>query len=243
MEKENKVVVNEVTKEVELNYFEKLYKIDVNEHTEKKKELTYLSWAWAWAEVKKLYPNINYSVVRFEHNQPYVFDEKTGYMVFTNVTLNGQTHEMWLPVMDSNNRAQYDHDYVVKTKNGDILVKQATMFDVNKTIMRCLTKNLAMFGLGLYIYAGSDLPESSNEIAEIQKPKEVEVKDIVVKDKDEPIRPNTKQQVADLYEALATPRKVGFNGWLQKTFNAISFDDLTEAQGRVIIKTLSKESK
>lgn len=122
--------------------FEKLYAIDVNEKTEKKGNLTYLSWAWAWAEFKKICPDGVYEVKKFD-GIPYVYDPATGYMVYTSVTAGGVTHEMWLPVMDSRNKA----------------LKQASMFEINKTIMRCLTKNLAMFGLGLYIYAGEDLPE------------------------------------------------------------------------------------
>lgn len=123
--------------------FEEIYKINVNDKTEKKNGLTYLSWAWAWAEFKKCYPDASYCIKRFENNLPYVKDDKTGYMVFTEVSANGITHEMWLPVMDNRNKA----------------ILEATMTDINKAIMRCLTKNLAMFGLGLYIYAGEDLPE------------------------------------------------------------------------------------
>lgn len=147
------------------NYFEELYGLNVNENVEKKNGLSYLSWSWAIAEVLKKYPNMTYEILRFENNLPYTFDENTGYMVFTKVTIEGITREMWLPVMDSSNKAMLDHDYTYEVKNyktGEIeekTVKKATMFDINKTIMRCLTKNLAMFGLGLYIYAGEDLPE------------------------------------------------------------------------------------
>ena len=77
----------------------------------------------------------------------------------TKVTIEGITHEMWLPVMDSHNDAMLSKPYEVKTKYNSYTVAKCTMFDVNKTIMRCLTKNLAMFGLGLYIYSGEDLPE------------------------------------------------------------------------------------
>lgn len=140
------------------NIFEKLNAINVNDHTEGKNGLTYLSWAWAWAEFKKVYPEATYEVVKFD-GLPYVYDENTGYMCYTKVTVGDLTHEMWLPVMDSNNKAMKDKPYKVKTKYKEFEVAPATMFDINKTIMRCLTKNLAMFGLGLYIYAGEDLPE------------------------------------------------------------------------------------
>lgn len=143
--------------------FETLNSINVNDKTEVKDngitKLTYLSWAWAWAEVKKKYPDAQYEIKKFENNLPYVFDEKTGYMVFTTVTIGGLTYEMWLPVMDGNNKAMKSEEYDYTTKYGTKTVEKATMFDINKTIMRCLTKNLGMFGLGLYIYAGEDLPE------------------------------------------------------------------------------------
>lgn len=143
--------------------FELLNAVNVNDHVERKNtgkaSLSYLSWAWAWAEVKKRYPDANYEIIRFENGLPYSYDEKTGYMCYTRVTINNLTHEMWLPVMDSHNEAMLDHSRTVKTKFSEYTVDACTMFDVNKTIMRCLTKNLAMFGLGLYIYAGEDLPE------------------------------------------------------------------------------------
>ena len=138
--------------------FEELYSLNVNEKTEKKNGLTYLSWAWAWAEFKKAYPTAEYEVVKF-NGLPYAYDEKTGYMVYTKVTADGVTHEMWLPVMDGANHSMKSERYEIQTKYKKVPVEPATMFDVNKTIMRCLTKNLAMFGLGLYIYAGEDLPE------------------------------------------------------------------------------------
>lgn len=142
--------------------FETLNDINVNGHTEGRNGLTYLSWVWAVSEVMKNYPDMEYEVVKFD-GIPYVYDEKTGYMVYTKVTINGVTHEMWLPVMDSNNKAMKSEPYTYTTKNGEKTVEAATMFDINKTIMRCLCKNLAMFGLGLYIYAGEDLPEAEKE--------------------------------------------------------------------------------
>ena len=147
--------------------FEELNAINVNDKTEKKKsggtELTYLSWTWAWAEVKKRYPDAHYEIIMHD-GLPYVYDENTGYMVFTTVTIQDITHMMWLPVMDGANKAMKNKPYTYSTKySGEKSVEAATMFDVNKTIMRCLVKNLAMFGLGLYIYAGEDLPEVEAE--------------------------------------------------------------------------------
>lgn len=147
--------INEITPK---NYFEILNKVDCSGKVEKKNGLSYLSWAWAWAEFCKHCPSATYEVVTFD-GLPYVFNEKTGYMVYTRVTAFDITRGMWLPVMDSANFAMLDRPYEVQTKYKKITVQAATMFDINKAIMRCLTKNLAMFGLGLYIYAGEDLPE------------------------------------------------------------------------------------
>lgn len=157
--------VKEIFNEQQNKIFNELYQLDVNEHTEKKKSgntsLTYLSWAWAWKVVKEHFPDASYKILKFENNLPYVFDPNTGYMVFTEVTIGGMTYEMWLPVMDSSNKAMKADPYTYDTKKvKGIRVAAASMFDVNKTIMRCLVKNLAMFGLGLYIYAGEDLPEA-----------------------------------------------------------------------------------
>ena len=133
--------------------FERLSAINVNEHVEKKDGLTYLSWAWAWSEVKKACPDASYKIGETE------YDEVLGFMCHTTVTIEGETLEMWLPVMDGKNKSMKKYPYTYNTKYGEKTVDAATTFDVNKTIMRCLVKNLAMFGLGIYIYAGEDLPE------------------------------------------------------------------------------------
>jgi hypothetical protein len=84
-------------------------------------------------------------------------------MCHTSVTIEGETLEMWLPVMDGKNKSMKKKSYSYSTKYGEKQVEGATTFDINKTIMRCLVKNLAMFGLGIYIYAGEDLPESESQ--------------------------------------------------------------------------------
>ena len=154
---------------MEKQTFEKLSAINVNDKVEKKSNLTYLSWAWAWAEVKKACPDATYSVIEDPNtNKPYFYDENLGYMVMTEVTIEGETLEMWLPVMDGANKAMTATSYTYQTRYGEKTVDAATMFDINKTLMRCLTKNLAMFGLGLYIYAGEDLPEGETTIIKAQ---------------------------------------------------------------------------
>lgn len=142
------------------NTFEKLSAINVNDKVEKKSNLTYLSWAWAWSETKKAFPDAYYEVLSDpDTKKPYFYDENLGYMVMTEVTINGETLPMWLPVMDGANKAMLAEAYTYTTRYGDKTVEAASMFDINKTLMRCLVKNLAMFGLGIYIYAGEDLPE------------------------------------------------------------------------------------
>lgn len=151
--------------------FIKLYHLDVTSKVETKNtgktSLSYLSWAWAWAEVKKEYPEATYEIKKFDNGNgrlvPYMYDEALGIMCFTEVTIEDITHEMWLPVMDGANKAMKFETYEYQTKFGAKTVQPATMFDVNKTIMRCLVKNLAMHGLGLHIYAGEDLPELDEE--------------------------------------------------------------------------------
>lgn len=158
--------------------FETLSAINCNDHTEQKNGLTYLSWAWAWGIVKSYYPSANYEVVEYGTSEevgyvsrPYLHDPNLGYLVTTKVTINGETIPMSLPVMDGANKAQKHMAYTYKTKYGEKSVEAATMFDINTAIMRCLTKNLAMFGLGHYIYAGEDLPKSveTRSISEVMK--------------------------------------------------------------------------
>lgn len=187
--------------------FQELYKIDVSDKTEKKGNLTYLSWCWAWAEFKKVYPDATYQVKMFDE-VPYVHDSDTGYMVFTSVTAGGITYDMWLPVMDARNKA----------------LKQADMFDINKAIMRCLTKNLAMFGLGLYIYAGEDLPEGAEEVPEKAKKTQQSANKAAQKPAPK-YKPITEKELAEVYgvkdpkatiSALEDKFEVAFKDWSEK---------------------------
>lgn len=160
--------------------FEILNSINVNSMTEKKQTggttLTYLSWASAWAVAKANFPDIEYEIERNpETGLPYWYDPLTGYMVFTKLTIGGQTHEMWLPVLDGANRAMKAEPYEVKMKYKTVVVAAASMADINRSIMRCLVKNLAIFGLGLYIYQGEDVPSTDTEqVQPVQPPKPVE---------------------------------------------------------------------
>lgn len=143
--------------------FQELYSLDVNKYVEKKQGLSYLTWSYAWAEFKKIYPDAIYTIHKDENGKCYFGDENIGYMVYTSVMAGGLTYEMWLPVMDNANKSMKLQSYTYKTKSGEKSVEAISMFDINKAVMRCLVKNLAMFGLGLYIYAGEDLPEDIKE--------------------------------------------------------------------------------
>lgn len=143
--------------------FQELYSLDVGKYVEKKQGLSYLTWSYAWAEFKKIYPDATYEVKKDEQGRCYFGDEQIGYMVYTTVTAGGLTYEMWLPVMDNANKSMKLNAYKYQTRSGEKSVEAISMFDINKAVMRCLVKNLAMFGLGLYIYAGEDLPEDIKE--------------------------------------------------------------------------------
>jgi len=128
-----------------------LLKINVSEHTEKKNGLTYLSWAWAWAEVLKLDPDATWDAVEF-NGFPASFAPDGSALVKTIVTIKGKAKSCWLPVMNHRNQA----------------IKNPDAFNINTAIVRCLTKCISMHGLGLYIYAGEDLPEDDAPQAQKQ---------------------------------------------------------------------------
>lgn len=205
----------------EKSIFETLFNINLNEHIEKKNGLSYISWPYAWAEVKKCYPDASYEIKLFgENNLPYVFDENTGYMVFTSVTIKNITHEMWLPVMDNANKTMKSVKYVYETKyRKNIPVETATMFDINKAIMRCLVKNLAMFGLGLYIYAGEDLPESQSE----------------------GITDTNIRHLDDLIGTFEDPERLRNN--ILNSYNVVNFKDLNVTQYNEIVKKIKEWNK
>lgn len=124
--------------------FDVMNSINVNDKTEKKNGLTYLSWAWAWGEVKKKYPDANYSIYENANGWNYHTDGRTAW-VKVSVTINGIEHFEYLPVMDNRHKS--------------IPLEQVTSMDVTRSIQRAVTKACARHGLGLYIYAGEDLPE------------------------------------------------------------------------------------
>jgi hypothetical protein len=126
--------------------WETLSQINVNDYTEKKGDLTFLPWAWAWKILMEHYPD---AVYQFEPNEYHPDNSVT---VYCTLTVEGITRPMWLPVMDNRNNA----------------ISKPTSRQISDTKMRCLVKAIAMFGLGSYIYAGEDLPENNSTISEDQ---------------------------------------------------------------------------
>lgn len=170
--------------------FDTLNAINVNEHTEKKGNLTYLSWAWAWQEVKKAYPDATYTIYENQQGWNYFTDGRTCW-VKTGVIINGIEHIEYLPVMDN--------------RNNSLPLERVTSFSVNTAIQRSLTKACARHGLGLYIYAGEDLPQGE---AEAQAAAKKEAKDKYLSDALAAVESSTTSQaVKDLwseYKSLQT---------------------------------------
>ena len=170
--------------------FDTLNAINVNEHTEKKGNLTYLSWTWAWQEVKKACPDATYTIYENQQGWNYFTDGRTCW-VKTGVTINGIEHIEYLPVMDN--------------RNNSLPLERVTSFSVNTAIQRSLTKACARHGLGLYIYAGEDLPQ---EEAEAQAAAKKEAEDKYLSDALAAVESSTTSQaVKDLwseYKSLQT---------------------------------------
>jgi len=201
------------------NYFKVLNALDVSAKVEKKNNLAYLSWAWAWGELKKLHPTATYTIYENKDGWFYHTDGKSGW-VKTGVTVESIEHIEYLPIMDF--------------KNKSIPAESITSFDVNKAIQRSLTKAVARHGLGLYVYAGEDLPDNDNG--------EVKEKQIVVVNENEPIRKNTIDLVKLKIGELSAERLIKFNTFYQQQFQFKKYEELTEKQGRYLIALLSKES-
>jgi hypothetical protein len=141
------------------NYFEELNSVNLTEKIEKKNGLSYVSWSYAWQEVKKRFPEATYTIYENNDGLFYHTDGKTCW-VKTGVTVSDIEHIEYLPVMDF--------------KNKSIPLENVTSMDVNKAIQRSLTKACARHGLGLYVYAGEDLPEEvgGDNVTPVNKPSE-----------------------------------------------------------------------
>ena len=191
------------------NYFAELNAINVSGKTEKKNGLTYLSWAWAWGELKKLHPDATYTIYEDAEGRFYHTDGRTCW-VKTGVTVDGIEHIEYLPVMDLRNRS--------------IPANAVTSFDVNKAIQRSLTKAVARHGLGLYIYAGEDLPEEDTT-ADIPDVEEVKA----------PEHPNAEQ----VYQMIHLATSAGMTAKkLEVAYQVDSLGELTMAQYEQAMKRL-----
>ena len=188
-----------------MSIFSTLNNINVNGHIEKKNGLSYLSWAWAWAEVKKAYPEASYTIYENKDGLFYHTDGKTAW-VKTGVTIEGLEHIEYLPVMDLRNRS--------------IPVEAITSFDVNKAVQRSLTKACARHGLGLYVYAGEDLPESEQEPPKTERQVSIE---------------QVRAEVLTIADQHGIKREqiteTSFNG---KRFDELSVDELRVLKRRII---------
>lgn len=195
-----------------------LLKINVNDHTERKNGLTYLSWAWAWAEVLKLDPKARWHAVEYSNERgnavPCMFLPDGSAMVKTEVTIKGETKTCMLPVMNHRNQA----------------IKNPDAFAINTAIMRCMTKAISMHGLGLYIYAGEDLPESDEPKQEQPKAEEKPKRGGVVKDvlQESPaLEPAVEQWLVEFsYQVIETFRE----GGAPAAFDAIEQAKLDDIQ-------------
>ena len=227
--------------------FDALYSLDLSDKLERREndKLSYLSWANAWAEFKRAYPNAEYRIIKDPTtNLPYFNDPNIGIMVYTEATADGQSYEMWLPVMDAKNKAMKEQPYTYQVYDSykktyiEKTVQAATMFDVNKAIMRCLVKNLAMFGLGLYVYAGEDLSNEENLVAEnnLQKKQTTRRTKITTPSH----TATTTQQSTDKYLGIkAAISSCNDNASLLSLYN----QHRNEVEGNVEIKALFTERK
>ena len=200
--------------------FKELNKIDVNQHTEKKGRFTYLSWAWAWQQLLARYPDSTRTVYENTYGQPYIKDTH-GVMVKVGVTVNSIEHIEYLPVMNHQNKC--------------IPADKANMMDINKAIQRCTVKAIARYGLGLYIYAGEDLPDSESKPESQKYYTSPVVSDPVYEDGSSVAVYTKKPEQKQTWESLAKPppqpekpellpdtqRFELCKNWLQKPTNTI----------------------
>jgi len=144
---------------------EMLLKKNVNDHVEKKNGLSYLSWAWAWAEALKADPQASFSVQMFG-DKCYMEINGTA-MVWVTVTMFGKPMVCQLPVMDNFNKPISIEGVTTTNKYGKEITTKLDSFNVNTAIMRCMTKALALHGLGMYLYSGEDLPEEGDKFEKV----------------------------------------------------------------------------
>lgn len=214
-----------------MSLFETLNAINVNEHTEKKGKLTYLSWPWAWAELKKRCPDATYTIYENKDGLNYHHDGCTAW-VKTGVTAEGIEMIEMLPIMDFQNKS--------------IPIEKITSYDVNKTIQRSLTKAIARHGLGLYIYAGEDLPEGEEEQDELPRytGKKPPQNNVPVQSVEPPATFNVDIAVTNWCKRMAC-KKADFATWRNLAVEKglvpdVPSKDLTAEQFDSLIKAIEK---
>jgi len=157
--------------------FDALYEMNLGDKIEKKDNLSYLTWSEAWKAFKEVYPSATFRVVTNPDTKlPYFVDPQIGIMVFTEVTADDLTQQCFLPVLNSSMKAMRleAYNYTVYDKQNKRQIEKtceaANAFDLNRALMRCLVKNLALFGLGLKLYQGEDIPcENTDDPADQKK--------------------------------------------------------------------------
>lgn len=232
---------------MEKNYFTELSKIDLSGKVEKKLGLSYLSWAFAWGELKKKHPTANSKVYETESGRPYFDDGKTAW-VKVSVTVEGIEHIEYFPIQYQKPRDKDVHG----SKGGPIesmKLEMVTSFHVNTSIQRAITKAIARHGLGLYIYAGEDLPESDSDVdkrAEAVKRLKPEAHKGRIDNSGDKI---TKEQSDELQKLFASSIFTDPHGvrqlalYLHEWFAARNFSDLSQSNFDLVKKKLKENQK
>jgi hypothetical protein len=208
------------------NYYEKLAEINVNDHVEKKGKFGYLSWAWAVDTLKKNHPDATWEVIR--HNGMPFMKTEVGFFVEVAVTVNGITHSQIHPVLNNFNKP----------------IEKPTTFDINTSIQRCLVKAIALHGLGLYIYAGEDLPTGEETPSTKPAPQQ---KNYAPADTSAQ-KPNTKQMnLLDItikeYAKKVNKTAKDVEAALKKQYNVTSLSELAGQQVSKLIDFLEQQIK
>ncbi len=200
--------------------FKKLREVNVNQFTKQKGKQTYLSWAVAWRLVIELFPNATYELKTFDDGMPCKMIPFVGSFVSTSVTIENVTREMTLPVLDGANKTLKEKEYTYDTKfKKDQKVEAINAFDINKAQMRCLVKNLGVFGLGLDLYIGFDLPPDLG-----LEPKDTETETITVLN---------VSKLADKKGILVTAICNGYN---KQSLNDFTEEELIKAYNQLTTK-------
>lgn len=209
-----------------------LLKINVNDHVEKKQNLSYLSWAWAWAEVLKIDPNARWHAFEYSDERgcalPCMFLPDGSAMVKTEVTIKGETKTCVLPVMDHRNKA----------------IKQPDAFAINTAIMRCMTKAISMHGLGLYIYAGEDLPEGEEPPKKEEKQDLSGIRHSPLKNDEVPaLPPEVLDYIKDLAKGVTDAFRSTDTDWHAAAVQQIKSEGLDDLQKMTLWAQLDSKTR